>query len=575
MNSSTFDRLVSEISDDERSELLDELSRSMQPQGETVLEEDRQDEYSDAQQGLEQRFRRLGLLSRIWLLIRSFFRGASPLELYEHDMLRDLARRVDRAAPGLISVADRLALPGLYNRVRDLESAARTCRTLLGPITGTQKGEFLSVLLGFEHYECRTVFDTEMNPDDVASEHPDFSEADVKRHMENRLEDVLQSVPSDVRTRMYVSARYIDNVRELAAFEFARFFALFHSKHGTEVESPPLKAVAGYLERLAVLFQGLRVPPGELMTRALFSWLRLDDAEGVPDEGNHDSETATYRVQSMTHALGVIAEFGRTVPLVSLMRVAENSLSYTPEHAGGGEDWFATIKKYWHAHIDTSHREFVVRQRRMAFLKRASDLCHTEVRLMHAFPGLQDDTPGQYAGTMGFLKSFFSSLFETEVQGPLRLLQVHGQFYKDANRSEFNDAFETMRAIPGRIRRLQRDVSAEGTTGLMLRRVSQDYPDPQKRMVERRKVLALIHKTAAQIATDSISSLRSVTAILNGILYGEVGGPYDTLSNMNSIDGRNSEQYRKKLDSVLVSCKAAEEITAGLFDLESMQDTGS
>lgn len=572
MTDSTFDRLVSQISDDERSELLDELTRSIAPQGDTVLDEDRQDEYSDAQELVEHRYRQLGFLTRFWLFIRSIFFSVSPVDLYERDMLKALARRVDQSAPGLISVGEQIALPGLYNRVRELESAARSCASLLGPITGVRKGEFLTVLLGLEFYESRTVFDTEMNPDEVAEAHPDYSESDVKRHMENCLEDTLQAIPSDARTRMYVNARYIDNLRELAGFEFAKFFALFHASHGTEVESTSLRSAAPYLERLSGLFQGLRVSPGDLMIRALYSWLRLDARDGDEDDEG-DENASTYRVRNLSHSLGVIAEFGRTVPLIALTRVALNSLHYSPDRAGGGEDWFATIKRYWHNHIDTSHKEFVTRQRRTALMNRGSQLMGTTLQLMNDYPGSDDREPGQYAGTLGFLKTFFDTVFMKEHHGPLRLLQVNGQFYKDANRTEFNDSFETLRTIPDRIRRLRRDISEEGTTGIVLHRIAQDFPDPQKRKAERRKALVLVHKSAAQIASDTIQALRSVCAVLNGILYGEVGGPYDTLSNLNSIDGRNSDQYRKNLDAVLVSCKAVEETLAGLFDLESTQDT--
>ncbi|MFP4510069.1 MAG: DUF5312 family protein [Spirochaetaceae bacterium] len=574
MADSTFDRLVAQISDDERSELFDELSRSMAPQGETVLDEDRQDEYSDAHAGLEERYRRLGLFARLWLFIRSFFQSTTPLELYERDALSGLARRVDKAAPGLISVSGRLALPGLYNKVRELESAAHSGAILLRHISGNRKGEFLTVLLGMEYYESRTVFDFDMNPDRVAEAHPDFSDSDLKRHMENRLEEILQSIPSDVRTRMYVNARYIDNLRELSTFDFARFFALFHTSRGTEVESPPLRSVAGHIERLAALFEGLRVSPGELMTRALYSWLRLEDhSDG--EEADESTDTTTYRVKNLSHSLGVIAEFGRTVPLLALTRLAHDSLLYAPDHVGGGEDWFASIKRFWHTHIDVTHREYVMRQRRRALLTRGSELCHAEVRMMHGYPGTEEDQPGLYAATLGFLKTFFDAVFMKDFHAPMRLLQVNGQFYKDANRGEFNDSFEVLRSIPDRLRRLQRDVSEEGTTGLVLQRIARDISDPAKRVSERRKALVIVHKSAAKIASDAIQALRSIAAVLNGILYGEVGGPYDTLSNLNSIDGRNSDQYRKTLDSVLVQCKTADEILTGLYDLESMQDSSS
>ncbi len=66
-------------------------------------------------------------------------------------------------------------------------------------------------------------------------------------------------------------------------------------------------------------------------------------------------------------------------------------------------------------------------------------------------------------------------------------------------------------------------------------------------------------------------SFDTLSKVLNGVLHGEVGGYYDTLSNLQEIGGRHNKNYLEALDRALVGCRSAAGILGKLFDLERAQ----
>ena len=67
------------------------------------------------------------------------------------------------------------------------------------------------------------------------------------------------------------------------------------------------------------------------------------------------------------------------------------------------------------------------------------------------------------------------------------------------------------------------------------------------------------------MARDDLGLLISV---LKGILHGESGGRFDTLSNISYIGGSENAKLRDKLEIALNQAEQARNIMNELFDLE-------
>lgn len=565
MRDSVFDRLVSELSREQRQDMLEKLKSSVFDSG-NLVDEDEEGEHYDSTDVAE-RVKKLGLLARLWLLIRSMFQGRPQEDILESDLLSQTAKRIGRQAPDILEPGTRQAKPGLYKRLRTLEQATRTCFEIIGPAAGEQKGAFLAFLLERESEEVRLRLKSDMDIERLADENPSYGDLELKRLLESNLAEIIDSMPSSVRTRMYTHAQFLDHFRRLGTFDFASVFALFHPSHGTEVENVDLSLLRSSLEQLAAIGKGLRVSPGEALVESLYLFVRQDTSG---DESGGSEEELTYRLERFGQGFREVRDFFTGTPVESLARLAVNSIHFRPETRGGGEDWFVRVKQFWTTRIDALYQAFAFGRKERKLLDDATSLCGVAVEPLSGF---ETEIPGErsrFASLLGVVDSFLKLVFNPSLYPPLRTLQTKGDFYKGENRTEFDNAFETLRAAPNRLNQLKSQVAPDGVFGKRLQEIGlQGYS--ADRIVELRKpVIDEVNQIVRRLVSDVITALRSLDNVMNGILHGEVGGSYDTLSNLSSIEGRETDRYLRALEDVLITIRSAEQLFARGLDLATI-----
>lgn len=565
MRDSVFDRLVSELSSEQREDMLEKLKSAVSDTGNLVNDEDVGEHYDSTD--LAERIKKLGLFGRLWLLVRSMFSGRPQEDILESDLLAQTARRIGKQAPDIFDGTSRQLRPGMYKRLRTLEQATRTCFEILGPTTSEQKGAFLAFLLERESEEIRLRLDSDMDIERLADENPSYSDLELKRLLESNLAEILDSMPSSVRARMYEHAQFLDHFRRLGTFDFASVFALFHPSHGTEVESVDLALLRGALEQLASIGRGLRVAPGERLLESLYLFVRQ---QTVQEESGGTDEELAYQLERFTQGFREVRQFFVGTPVEPIARLAVNSINFRPETRGGGEDWFARLKQFWSERIDGLYQTFAFARKERKLLDEAATLCGVPVE---AFPGFETETSGElgrFAAVMGVVDAFLKLVFRPKLYPPLRTLQTKGDFYKGDNRTEFNDAFETLRDAHNRLKQLQSQAAPDGVLGKRLQEISSQGYGPDRAAELRKPVIDELQQNARRLVSDIVTALRSLDNVLNGILYGEVGGGYDTLSNLSNIEGRDTDSYLRKLDDVLTTLRNAEQLVARGLDLATM-----
>lgn len=566
MIDSTFDRLVSELSEGQRDDMLQKLTSSVsKPVGdiESAISED-DESYMD----ISERIRGLGLLSRLWLLIRSVFRGDTQEELYEADLLSSIARRVAKNNSDLIDPVRREALPPLYRRFRDLEQSVRTCFQIVGPATSQHKGAFLAFLLEMESEEIHLRLQTDLDPEQLLSRNTDITDVDMKRTLESNLVEILDNMPTAVRNRMYVNAQFLENFRRLGTLDFARVFSRFHASRSEEVERCELSSLRDILEELSSICDGLKVGASENLVRSLYMFVRQQSAGESEEQRDSDFEV---RLETFAKAFSDVRRFFATTPILSLTRLASNSIHFRPERQGGGEDWYAKLKQFWQSRVDAIYQRFAFRRRQAALLHEATEVCDGEVGPLE---GIVSELPGQrgrFSLLLGIIDAFLTRVFRAELQGYLRTLQINGDFYKESNQKQFTDAFEQLRELSTRMHDLRGRVGPNGTIGKRLKEISEKERDVERVVEQRKPLVQEIDNMASTITSDTINALRSIILVLNGILYGEVGGEYDTLSNLSVIQGRETDSFLQKLDKTLICLKSAEQLISRGHDLATVQ----
>ncbi len=561
MADSTFDRLVAELSDNQREEMLERLSQSISGSAgqQPVSIEEEVEEYDGS--ALRERIMAMGLFARLWLLLRALFTGREQEVLLEQDLLNQLARRVASGTPGLIDAGRRLALPAMYQKLRSLEQSTRICFESVGAVTSANRGAFLSLLLEIESEEVRMRIESDIEPERLVAEDPAMSDAELKRRLESNLEDILDTMPGPVRTRMYANARFLETFRRLGTFDFGGLFALFHASQGTEVEPCPISDLREPLSRLTEIAGGIRLTTGDSIVRALYVFMKQQLQPETEDSREREFE---FQVDRFAENYRTIRRFFETVPLLSLTKLAAGTIHYTPDIGPGGEDWFARLKQFWSERIDHVFQAFAFRRREEMLLAEASELCRMRVQPLRDYPGSSISTRGRFAPVLAIIDAFLVQLFEPEIRPILRSLQVAGDFYKETNKQEFDAAFKALQELRQRIDTLKTRIAPDGVLGRRLAGSTAGEGDPAS-------VIQEVDDAAASITGDTVNALRSIAMVLNGILYGEVGGKYDTLSNLSVIRGRETDSFLRSLDEALGTIKSAEQLIARGYDLATVR----
>jgi hypothetical protein len=145
------------------------------------------------------------------------------------------------------------------------------------------------------------------------------------------------------------------------------------------------------------------------------------------------------------------------------------------------------------------------------------------------------------------------------------VLLIEGIFYKDQNRQEFTEALDMLGDIEGRMRSFEARLAETGNLGGGMQAAEEEGA------VERQEALsAEADRLAQNIAVESIGAIRIVCNVVYGVLFGEPGGRYDTLSNRNEIGGRGNAELLQRLESAHELLKACLDVISRAYDLENL-----
>ena len=148
-----------------------------------------------------------------------------------------------------------------------------------------------------------------------------------------------------------------------------------------------------------------------------------------------------------------------------------------------------------------------------------------------------------------FLDAFSRGLFLKELNRPLRIVLVDGEFYRKENRVEYTDAFNTLLRVPEAIASLDERLGPEGEIG---KAWSEAKLEIVSLPIKRRKVQSVARgadEEAEHIVRDSGVALAELVRVLGGILKGEAGGRYDSLANLSSLDGKANKEFIHSLSA--------------------------
>ncbi len=562
-----FDRLVKSLSKGERHELLDKLRTASKPtlsqEPLKIIEEEAGSfDYNKA-------FQQLSWLERVFLFLRVVFTSETREELIEQMILNKLSKQLERNYSNIYEHSTGEVVANFYWSVKKLQDKLNFLREPLRKALAAQKKDFFAFFVGWEMPDVQDRLMAELEPEHVAYEKSIDDPYKIRKEIEYQLEDILTSIDESRKNLIYSKVRNLNAFTNLVMFPFEKLLSSFEKRGGGQALSAPIFDIRSSLLELTQVVFSVKQPPSENVMKALFLFNLQNSIE------NEESEEVERRLNSMLRqteeAIAYIRFFHVHVPLLTLSRLVLRNVEYLPEQVSGGEDWFVLFKQFWYQRFDQRMKGYSEAYKRNQLIESAKDFLKqqslTEVRYYNNI-GTQYGLQPRFLKTIGLIRGFMDTFFISEMNSPLKLVLIDGEFYKEQNREEYNDAYNGILWVSDRIDNLEMSLSSEGEVGKRLAGIDNEAATDRQKAGKIQQVINNVDVQVEEIITKTIEYVTQLKNVIGGILYGDMGGRYDTLSNMGYIGRNENKNLQQKLSSINKKLESFLDILSQLYDAE-------
>jgi hypothetical protein len=500
---------------------------------------------------------------RLWFALVAFFSSKSSTQAFGAHLVKLLGKKLARSYATYINVSQRMYTDEFHRHLVRLSDIQRFFSSLLG-VYEANKGGFFLILSSLAMKDTYERIAEAANP--FREPYDRESNKDMRLAFLRSIDSALMSIPEDERGRLYQAARGIEWMRRFCSVPIERIILRFSVMSGLD-QGCPIDSVTEEVECLASTLASVRRIP-VLTLEALFIFSMQERMQEGPFD--MERECSTFLTGATGHLLA-IKEFKNSIPLDDFVRFARADVQWQSLVTEGGEDWFQLYKNAWKKRFEERwtewnrlHRLSMLRRRIMVFLGVSS----FPALEYHPWEGLWMPLSLRRELSLSFLKGLFSTVYPAAMMKPLKILLVEGDFYRRENLVEFTDAFSALDHQHELLQSFESRLSPKGDIGEGFELIQREKIATVKGKARLENLMMTTDSEVELLISKAVSAFRSLELILTGVLDVVRGGPYETLLNMASIQGKHNERYRRELSTVR---QIAREALAVLSDAEVIE----
>lgn len=535
----SFERLAIGISDSERRSLLEQLENSTQKHEDTEMTPvDISDDFDYVP--FPEQIKREPLLFRLYIWIKSIFSSTEQETVFNEYKLSKISKDIVKSYPGLIDQKRKLLLAAFYNKLNELYSSAQFFRPYVSGIDDDE-GAFYVILGSVIMPETDAQIKNETNP----YSNPVTSAARLELRVEllHKMDAAFDGISQLDKAKMYEAAKAAEWLRIFVKLPFERFLAAF-SSNSDDIYSCPYSSFANDISIFARSLCNSFVVTDELLESIYLFSKRNKTAKNSSD----DEETSQF-LDKAHAAMALIHMFMTSVPLKSLGCLISNDIYWKPLPFSGGEDWFVryknTCKKIFDTKWSAWTKDCQIESLKISLKSNFG---------IEEFPELPDrpwaDLWGgqffRYELTAGFLFWFMVKKFP-DYELSLKAVMVEGDFINKENQSAFTDSFNSLIQLSVAFQNLQMKCSPSGEVGMMLKKLGEDHLRTLKAQTKAEQLIRGVESDFESLLHKFGDASRSMTQLLNGILGLSKDSRFDSLSNLNVLQGKDNKTLQEDL----------------------------
>lgn len=538
----SFDELVAGISSDERKYLLAKINQNREhsfPLVQPAREET--DSFT-----LDIKLNSESFLYKLFLWIRSLISKKHKLEIYNDDLIRTLARKINKNHPGIVDMQNGLILSLFYEKLKELKNAADFFKPYFN-IFNENPGKFYVFMSTFIAPEIASSINAEADPYSVPFEKEGTKE--VRSSLLKKMEGILKDIPQKSRAVMYDAVKSLNWLKRFSELPYTHFLAQFTAIVSENYTCPFTNAQTDF-NALANVLSDARSIPNEAL-EALFLFPQRKG--GATVELDQDTEKSMREFLSKSAAgISMVQMFISTVPFFALGKVIFSDYDWQIETFGGAEDWFVKFKEEWKIVFDERWESWL-RDRKKSQL---ADVLMEKFGIL-SFPelpyrpwaNLWGGVPFRCEMTGGFLYWFATVKYE-EVMGVLNVLVLEGVFLNNDNRAEFSEAMNKFAEINHQVQLFGESLNEKGSVGSVFAKLIADHVRTLKGQNMVNSMILNAETSIRGWESSFCDCCRTIEKVLAGILDDEkTDKKYESIQNLMTIKGRENRAYRDNLQA--------------------------
>jgi len=561
-DNSVFNRLIKGLSQEERLSLLQKMHH-ITPLNDLPLI----DEYTGEEYDYERSYDSFGFFEKVIIFFTTLFSTKDRMNVIENLSMTKLSRQLEKNYPGLLNYSEKKFLVKFFTEITKLKDSLNIFKKTLPLILKTNESDFIAFLVGlhFPEIEARLLYS--IDPVSVSSDSEFESSFQLKRHIEFRIDEILSEIDTDKKKIIYKEVKKLHVLNTLTVFNFDNILSAFSTEDDDKISCGFIEIRKSLHQLIDILFS-LNVAPTNDTLNAVFMFSEELNHPNINEDLEKNLE---LKMENANSALDIIRKFNTDIPLESILRLVNRNMNFHPAHIGGAEDWYALFRRFWYKKFDFMMGKYSEGEKRLQLEDDAAlFLNHSgKVILEHYHDGLWGEgSLVRYKSTIGFIHAFMAVTFPRELIKPLKLVLIDGQFYKEQNRLDYNSSYRILTDVVDLINKIDNSLSSDGDYYSSFKKLQLEEVDDD-RDEELKDLKKFVDNEFGKIIVNFNKALGLIIEVVSGIVQGDMGGVYDTLSNLGYIGKGENKNLISQLNDIRFKLDEARNISYQLYDLEN------
>ena len=564
---STFERLVSSISEIERNILLEKIHTLVgDPTTQEFNSEDK-DAKTDYQ-SIDERLKAESLVYRFFLWLRSIFTNSSKEEIYNQDKVLFLFRKLDRSYAGLVDYKNGLLLNVFYQKFVELKTAVDFFKPYFDLIY-ENVGAYYVFLGSLICPEITKRMDSEVDPYNLPFEREVTSE--LRTSLIRKIEEILKDIPSNKRSYIYSCLTTVEWFYQLTKLPFDRLRNSFFLSHSNEFVCK-FEIVTNELNAFAqVLCHGGVISEEVISSLYLYSVNKIVPVDS--DAKDDESRLKEFMDKAMAN-ISMIHMFIKTVPMRSICRIVFNNVQWYPLNFVGVEDWFVRFKEHWKKLFDEKWNNWIVDRKKEKIkyqLYNTFNLNNFPLIENRPWTTLWEGVPFHFEYTAGFICWFFENEYNNCIQS-LKYLLLEGLFENKDNRQEFAMVINDLSQLHNDVYSILEELSPLGSIGLIFDKILANHLKTLQAQSKIESTMLNLESHFQSVKKSFCDDCRIIIKVVGAVLGNSSDTRYDGILNLAAMKSDTGKSFAEELSISLEKFSNALEI---IKELETVDIPGA